>query len=886
MNKRRSVILWLLAVCLLCTAVLPVFAQEEKQDAFLTIATVEQFLEFAENCRLDSYSRGLTVSLECDIDLSGTEFSGIPTFSGTLDGNGHTISGLYLDGKGSVQGLFRYLQADAVVRDLTVEGCIEPSGSRSMVGGIAGSNAGRIEACTFSGSVSGADSVGGLAGRNAASGIIDGCQAEGSIQGNHFAGGIAGENLGVIRNCGNAARINTTAQQNSVEISDITLDTLTGTEAANTVTDIGGIAGSSAGVIRGCENYGDVGYPHIGYNIGGIAGSQSGYVTDCRNFGKIYGRKEAGGIVGQMEPVTTLEYEEDTLQILQDQLAAMDSLTSQTAAGAQSGTDVLNSQLGTLQDQVRDAQDALGVLTPDADDPSLPDADSIQAAQNSLNSSLSGMSETLQSLGATAESTLNTLGSNLQAMTNQMNAISATLGNASANLGGSITDVSDADTGTDLTGKVSGCENFGAVLADRNAGGITGAIALENDLDPEEDLQISGSASLNFESELRAVILDCTNSGTVTVKKQNGGGIAGWIAMGLVKQCVNTGALDGAGADYVGGIVGNSSGYIRASSAKCTVSGSDYVGGIAGKASTVTGCRSMLLLTGGERTGAVAGFAEALPVSGGQDPSIADNYYLAVGKDIGGIDGISYESCAQPLAMEAFLGLEGLPEVFSRVTVCFRFDDGTQQSVSLAPGDALDPAQIPDVPQRDGYAGTWEGLEEADLSCVVFDRTFCAVYTAREITLQSEILREDGRPVLLGQGDFLAGQTISLEALEQPPAEADPVVECWEFRLPSDGSVTQLRYLPPREYAAEDIRLMVRSGGTWREAEAQVDGSYLLFAAGAQDDALCAVYGSGSRGVIWILSGCGLAVLLAAGYLLYRSRKARKRKKRKDAAEA
>ena len=66
--------------------------------------------------------------------------------------------------------------------------------------------------------------------------------------------------------------------------------------------DTGGIAGYSDGVIIGCSNYGRVGYEHTGYNIGGIAGRQSGVVTSCTNIGTVYGRKDVGGIVGQMEP--------------------------------------------------------------------------------------------------------------------------------------------------------------------------------------------------------------------------------------------------------------------------------------------------------------------------------------------------------------------------------------------------------------------------------------------------------------------------------------------------------------------------------------------------------------------------------------------------------
>ncbi|MBO5868675.1 MAG: leucine-rich repeat protein, partial [Oscillospiraceae bacterium] len=63
-----------------------------------------------ENCRLDSYSTGITVALEADIDLTGLDFSGIPIFSGSFNGNGHTISGLYVDGTGTHIGLFGYVK--------------------------------------------------------------------------------------------------------------------------------------------------------------------------------------------------------------------------------------------------------------------------------------------------------------------------------------------------------------------------------------------------------------------------------------------------------------------------------------------------------------------------------------------------------------------------------------------------------------------------------------------------------------------------------------------------------------------------------------------------------------------------------------------------------
>ena len=66
------------------------------------------------------------------------------------------------------------------------------------------------------------------------------------------------------------------------------------------------------------------------------------------------------------------------------------------------------------------------------------------------------------------------------------------------------------------------------------------AIAPENDLDPDEDMDIAGEASMNFDSEVRAVVLSCENKASVTVSKRGGGGIAGRMALGLVKSCTNT----------------------------------------------------------------------------------------------------------------------------------------------------------------------------------------------------------------------------------------------------------------------------------------------------------------------------------------------------------
>ena len=146
------------------------------------------------------------------------------------------------------------------------------------MGGIAGSNAGTLHNCRFEGVSSGASVVGGIAGTNLAAGVIESCTTTGSVYGAHFIGGIAGENHGIIANCTNTSSVNTTVEQNDIDLSSLTLNDLIGTENVADITDIGGIAGQSGGVIRACMNRGTVGYQHMGYNVGGIAGSQTGYI--------------------------------------------------------------------------------------------------------------------------------------------------------------------------------------------------------------------------------------------------------------------------------------------------------------------------------------------------------------------------------------------------------------------------------------------------------------------------------------------------------------------------------------------------------------------------------------------------------------------------------
>ena len=867
-----------LCLCFMLCMSFPVYASEAKSnkaeeeiivESRLTISNKKEFLEFAANCRLDKFSDNLMVSLEADIDLTGNEFDGVPIFCGMFEGNHHTISGLNITGDGSAKGLFRYLTEDAVVQNLSVKGKVVPQGSRSYIGSVAGSNAGTILNCNFSGEVKGKDYVGGLVGVNEVTGTVENCHSEGMIQGMHFTGGIAGKNYGVIRDCTNFAKVNNQVQKDNLEVADITMKTLTNSEASYTVTDVGGIAGSSSGVIRECDNQGVIGYQHVGYNVGGIAGSQVGYVYHCENQGQILGRKEVGGIVGQMEPVANLEFSTDTLQILEGQLSSTAGKIKQSSDRLQTqmsqGTAELNDQIDQLQNDLSHSGDAVTQLLKEMDNVSkdkeekkereeedsrertelevwyerladwenmsLPDADNLLAARSSLNQSMSSMSDTLSNITAGGQSTMDTLTDEMQGIVNQARSITSTVAHASDHIGIHIKDVSDVDTEDNLIGKIESCKNMGAVQADLNGGGILGVVSLENNLDPEGELEISGEMSLNLEGELRAVILNCENDGKVTVRNQNGGGIVGWLSLGLIKNCMNTGALDASNADHVGGIVGRSSGYVRNNNVKCEISGKTYVGGIAGSGSNITECRSMVQLnSGSEKIGNILGELEESYRE--EENPIKDNFYLYIKEDFGGIDGISYFGMAEPLERDAFLNLENLPEEFWKIKVTFVQEDNSKSQVVINQGGSLALEDVPEVAKKEGYLGSWDGLKETDTSEILFDISFEALYTPIKGTIPSKTTGDHKKPLLLLQGTFHRTEEIALiETNSQPVVtERQELVDTFGFVLQEKEMVTGARFLIPADRKGENLSVFVRSPEIeWHETECSVDGSYLTF---------------------------------------------------------
>lgn len=285
------------------------------------IDSARALIELSKACVFDSYSEGKVFELAGDIDLSGSGFTPIASFGGIFKGNGYTVSGLYLDQAGGDVGLFRFVEPSGVIENLTVRGTVRPEGSGKNVGGIAGTNRGRISGCTFIGKVEAKENTGGIAGCNEAGGLIEQCTNQGVISGLNATGGITGMNEGIVETCVNTGEVNTSEQMSeNVDTGTSGLSLEGKILDAEKVYHTGGIAGKSTGTIRGSRNEASVGYLHSGYNTGGIAGIQNGLIARCVNSGEILGRKDTGGIVGQFEPYVQMWYQEDTIQKIQNEI--------------------------------------------------------------------------------------------------------------------------------------------------------------------------------------------------------------------------------------------------------------------------------------------------------------------------------------------------------------------------------------------------------------------------------------------------------------------------------------------------------------------------------------------------------------------------------------
>lgn len=322
------------------------------------IYTVEDLQKFSGQCHVDTWSADKEVHLMADLNLDGVELEPISVFNGFFYGESHTISGFTYEGAGYVTGLFRYIGHAGEIRDLRLEAEIRSNDEKECVGGLVGVNYGTIRNCTFAGTVDGKNITGGIVGINESTGLISDSMVMGRITGYYATGGVAGKNHGMIMSTINQAGINDDTEwvEQDDEMSLAWLRSVDGTNSnvqIHSGVDTGGIAGCSDGYIGLCTNAGRVGYEHTGYNVGGISGRQAGMVDQCTNNGTVNGRKDVGGIVGQMEPFIELNEAES----LRSEVNRLHDLIQKTIRDMQSGKNVVKADTDKLLDYSKQTLD-------------------------------------------------------------------------------------------------------------------------------------------------------------------------------------------------------------------------------------------------------------------------------------------------------------------------------------------------------------------------------------------------------------------------------------------------------------------------------------------------------------------------------------------------
>lgn len=328
----KLISMFLLAASLLCCLFVPLHSAAA-QLSVVRIATKEEWMLFKEKCRLDSFSKGLSVQLAADIDLSGETDYAVPVFFGSFDGGGHTVSGIETNTDAERTGLFRVIEKGASVRGLNVSGSVSVTGQSGTAGIICGVNRGTILNCNAAGSLEAYSTAGGIAGINAQSGRIAECSSDAELSGTIKIGGIVGINEGETADCTNNGRINSAANEKS--------------------RNVGGIAGANTGTVIDCVNNAEIGYLHTGYNVGGITGLNSGFVGGSTNCGRVCGRRDVGGIIGQFEPFYKVEYGKNTLEILDAEITGF--------------SDALNETIRNLRKTVNDGAEGLGSVLKEAE---------------------------------------------------------------------------------------------------------------------------------------------------------------------------------------------------------------------------------------------------------------------------------------------------------------------------------------------------------------------------------------------------------------------------------------------------------------------------------------------------------------------------------------
>lgn len=187
-------------------------------------------------------------------------------FKGIFDGNGHTVSGLYINRSDTFTGFCGCLSQYGTIKNLVITGSYFKS-SDSYAGGIAGFSYGSVENCTVTNSIIiSSNRTGGIAGSAKDKDIVGCGSVNCIITGEKFVGGIAGW----FENC----KIGNCMSENC---------TITASNGGRS----GGIAGVANGIIFDCYSTSSVIGTQRACGIAGATQNDGAGIINCYFAGQI-----------------------------------------------------------------------------------------------------------------------------------------------------------------------------------------------------------------------------------------------------------------------------------------------------------------------------------------------------------------------------------------------------------------------------------------------------------------------------------------------------------------------------------------------------------------------------------------------------------------------
>ncbi len=191
-------------------------------------------------------------------------------FTGKYNGQGYSISGLFINRTSSYNGLFGYTQGSTISNVCLFN--VSITSTTSYNGALVGFNhSSSLVSCSATGTVSGTTYIGGLVGNNTDSSNILGCYSNCTISGTAYNGGLVGRNY-------NLSNINNSYTDGSV---------------TGSLYYIGGFAGynHTSCQIRNCYSNTDVfrasGGTYTSYIAGFIGTNSVGAVVNCYSTGRV-----------------------------------------------------------------------------------------------------------------------------------------------------------------------------------------------------------------------------------------------------------------------------------------------------------------------------------------------------------------------------------------------------------------------------------------------------------------------------------------------------------------------------------------------------------------------------------------------------------------------